>query len=60
MNIFCQLNIQKSWCQYFVHTYEDFEDLLGYFGYMNEEMFVMHHIGRCELAPGIYIDAIRA
>jgi hypothetical protein len=60
VNIFCQLNIHKSWCQCFVPTYEYFKGLLGYLGYMSEEIFVMRHIGRCELARGIYIDAIRA
>jgi hypothetical protein len=60
VNIFCQLNIHKSWCQYFVHTYVYFKDLLGYLGYMSEKMFVMCYIGWCELEPRIYIDAIRA
>jgi hypothetical protein len=59
INILCQSDIHKSWHQYFVHTYEYFEYLLGEPSYMSEDMFLMHDIKRCELAPEILMDVVR-
>jgi len=44
----------------FVHTYEYVEYLLGDPSYMGEDMFLMHKIGRCELAPRVHMDVVRA
>jgi hypothetical protein len=58
INILHQLNIHKSWHQYFVHTYEYFKYLLGDPNYMGECMFMMHHIKRCELVPRVHVDVV--
>jgi hypothetical protein len=39
---------------------EYFEYLLGNLKYMGKDMFVMRHIGKCELAPGANLVAIVA
>jgi hypothetical protein len=41
VNILCESNLYKNWCQFFVHTNEYFEFLLGDLGCMGEEMFPM-------------------
>jgi len=41
VNILCELNLYKNWCQCFAHTNEYFEYLLGDLGCMGEEMFFM-------------------
>jgi hypothetical protein len=58
VSIFRQSNIHKSWCRYCVHTNEYFEYLLKNPGYMGEDMFLMHHIGRRELVVGIHMDFV--
>jgi hypothetical protein len=60
IRILHQLDIHKSWHQYFVHTYEYFECLLCDPSYMGEDIFVMHHIGKHEFAPGVHLDVVRA
>jgi hypothetical protein len=60
IKILRQLDIHKSWHQYFVHTYEYFEYLLGDPSYMGEDMFVICRIGRRELMLGIHMDVVRA
>ncbi len=51
--------INKNWCQYFVHTNEYFEYLLGDFSYMGKNMFVMCCIGRREMTFRINLYAIK-
>jgi hypothetical protein len=43
---------------YFTHRDEYFEYLLGDMGYLAEEMFIMHMIGRDELPPNVDHDVV--
>ncbi len=51
--------INKKWCQYFVHTNEYFEYLLGDLSYMGKDMFVMCYIGKHEMTFKVNLDAIK-
>jgi len=44
-----------NWSQHFAHINEY---LSGDLGYVGKDIFVMQHIGRCELALGINLAAI--
>jgi hypothetical protein len=55
VNIFLQLGTHMNWSQHFAHINEY---LSGDLGYVGKDIFVMQHIGRCELALGINLAAI--
>jgi hypothetical protein len=51
--------INKNWHQYFVHTIEYYEYLLGDLGYMGKDMFVMCCVGKHEMTFEVDLDAIK-
>ncbi len=51
--------IDKNWCQYFVHTNEYFEYLLGDLNYMGRDLFVMCCIGRHEMTFKVNLNVIK-
>ncbi len=55
-----QFELHKNWHQFFLHGDKYFEYLLGYPGYLGEEMFIMRRIGRCEVGPNVDQNVIRA
>jgi hypothetical protein len=50
---------QSELCQFFLHGDEYFEYLVGDYGYLSEEMFIMRKIGRHEIGPNDQ-DVIKA
>ncbi len=52
VTILHESHLYKNQLQFFVHTNEYFEYVLGDLGHLGEEIFVMHQLGRCEHALG--------
>ena len=60
VNCLRRSELYQNWREYFEHTDQYFEYLLGDPGYIGEEMFVMHRIRPRTVRPGQQMDAVDA